>query len=493
MSRYIIAVDQSTSSSKAFLLDETGEIIRRASRRHAQHYPQAGHVEHDAGEILDNVVQVIGEVTESVLSEDIAALALTNQRETVVLWDRQTGLPVAPAIVWQDVRAQAQVKALGAHAEAIRVRTGLALSAYYSAAKVMALLETEQTLASRVAAGEICIGTVDSYLLYRLTGGKRFATDVSNASRTQLMNLHTLAWDAELLTLFRIPRHALAEEILMSDAAFGTTDCPGIPRGIPIRGIMGDSHAALYGQRCFTPGSAKATYGTGSSVMMNTGSKPVLSGSGLSTSVAFGCDGAVHYALEGNVTCSGDTLCWLQDGLGLLSNLADCEYIATTVADTGGVVLVPAFSGLGAPHFAEGARGMICGLQRGTTDAHVIRAALEAIAHQNADILDAMHADTGLRVKRLAADGGSMQNTLLMQTQADFAQCQVVCAPHDALSAIGAAYMAGIATGMYPAIDALAAYRTAGRVFSPALPEAEYARKRDEWQRAVRSVRTFSA
>jgi glycerol kinase len=444
--KHVIAIDQSTSASKVFLLDENGEILRRFSKNHRQFYPKPGHVEHDAGEIWQHVREGVAEVSQGI--ETLVALAISNQRETTVLWNRKTGEPVCPAVVWQDVRGEGLCRALAVHERDVRIKTGLALSPYFPAAKAASVLREKPAWARMAREGDLCIGTVDSYLTYRLTGRRTFQTDVSNASRTQLMDLRALAWDQGLCDLFGIPMGALPK-IAPSDANFGLVEVEGLPQGLPIMGVMGDSHAALFGQGCHEKGMAKATYGTGSSVMMNIGPEPMLSGAGLSTSVGYGFQGQTCYVLEGNVTCSGDTLCWLRDELGLIADVAEAEALAATVPDTQGVYLVPAFSGLGAPHNDGNARALLWGMNRGTTRAHIARAALESMAYQDADIIRAMERDMGSRLSELRADGGPTQNRLLMQFQADLLNCPVQCAAASELSALGAGYMAGMTLGLY--------------------------------------------
>ncbi len=475
--KYVIAVDQSTSATKALLIDEGGRAARRESLPHRQYYPAPGRVEHDAEEIFQNTLRVIARAAEGIAPRDIASIAIANQRETTVMWDRATGAPKCRALVWQDVRAEALCEALSGSAKMVEEATGLMLSPYYSAPKAAhAIREYGLT--------DYCFGTIDSYLVFRLTGGKVFATDVSNASRTLLMNLTALAWDARLIRLFGIPEGSLPE-IRHSDASFGVTDAPGIPRGIPITGVLGDSHASLYGQGCHEAGMVKTSYGTGSSIMMNVGSAPLRSTSGLSSSVGYGAEGRVCYVLEGNITSSADTLVWLRDQLELFPDLPTLDRLAETVPDAGGVTLVPAFSGLGAPYFDTAARAILCGISRGTTRAHVARAALESIAQQNADVLDAMAADLKKPVAALSADGGGTINTLLMQLQADLTPCRVKVAAHPDLSAMGAGLMSGQAAGVFnrfipsgPAAE-----------YAPRMPEDHRKALRSAWAEAVRRAR----
>lgn len=479
MRKYILSIDQSTSGTKAVLVDERGVITRRESMPHRQFYPAPGRVEHDAEEIYQNALALIGKVG----MEGVTALAIANQRETTVIWERETGKPVCPAVVWQDVRGEAICHELSAHSNKVFRKTGLQLSPYYPAAKLASVLFEHPELKNRAQNGELCAGTIDSYLVYRLTGRKTFATDVSNASRTQLMNLETLTWDDELSGIFDIPKTMLPEDILPSDALFGYY------AGVPIVGVLGDSHASLFGHGCHDAGMVKTSYGTGSSIMQNVGERPVFSSNGLSASVGFGFGGKICYVLEGNITCSADTLIWLRDELRLIDDISSIEEIAGTVESTDGVCLVPAFSGLGAPYFDSNARALLYGMNRGTTKAHVLRAALESIAHQNADVLDAMVRDTRKPVLQLHADGGGSVNRLLMQMQADFVPCKVLCAAEKDLTAIGAAYMAGITTGLYSSFDALREAQTPKKSYAPQMNGAAMQQARNAWADAVRRTR----
>ena len=472
---FILSIDQSTAGTKALLVDERGEIVRRSSLAHAQYHPAPGYVEHDAAEIWRNVARLLDEMW----TDGVCAIALANQRETTVLWDRATGEPVHSAIVWQDVRAEPLCHQMARHRELVQRKTGLMLSPYYPAAKIMAALAARPDLHARAEAGELCAGTVDSYLVYRMTGGELFATDVSNASRTQLMNLKTLAWDSELLRLFRIPRFMMAQQILPSDGQFGTY------RGVPIAAVLGDSHAALFGHGCRAPGQVKASYGTGSSIMLNVGTKPVASANGLSASVGYGFSGEVCYVLEGNVTCSADTLMWLRDDLRLIDDLRHVETLAGSVESTQGAYLVPAFSGLGAPYFHSDARAILCGMSRGTTKAHVVRAALESIAHQNADVLDAMARDMGASINLLSVDGGGSVNGLLMQMQADFIDAHVHVSSEKDLTALGAAHMAGLSVGLHEGFMPLRIAAT----YAPKMGEVQRRQHRSAWADAVHRAR----
>lgn len=482
--KFILTVDQSTSGSKAALMTESGQLLHIARRKHTQHYPAPGWVEHDAEEIWQNVAALMAECAQHADKRDIAGVAISNQRETIVLWERSTGRPVHPAIVWQDVRAKALTDALSGSADLVRRVTGLALSPYYSAAKAAAVLRAHPELMARTERGELCLGTMDSYLLYRLTEGASFKAEVSNASRTQLMDLRALRWSAETAGLFGIPMGMLAEEICLSDSPFGTISAIEALKGVPVLGMLGDSHAALYGHGCVRPGMVKATYGTGSSIMMNVGHSPIMHTGGLSASVGFGAAGRVCYVLEGNVTCSADTLMWLRDDLKLIADLDELSE-AGTVASSEGVYLVPAFSGLGAPWFDEGARAILFGMNRGTRRAHVLRAALEGIAHQNADVLDVMQEAARCPVTALEADGGATVNPLLMQLQSDLIPCRITLPAEREMSLLGAGMLAGHSAGLLPA-DFLP---PAQAVYEPHLSAQERQAMRDGWHDALRRCR----
>lgn len=486
---YVIAVDQSTSSTKVFLIDGQGEIVSRFSREHRQFYPKPGYVEHDMEEVWQNVQEGVRTLTEDLPPKSVRALAISNQRETTVFWDRQTGRPVCHAVVWQDVRGAELCESMQEHAKEVRQMTGLQLSPYYPAAKAASVLQSSPALRQMAEEGALCIGTVDSYLIYRLTGGASFCTDVSNASRTQLMNLSTLRWDNRLTKLFGIPMDCLPA-ILPSDGAFGSVCVEGLPR-LPIAGVMGDSHAALFGQGCLKPGMAKGTYGTGSSVMMNVGSAPIFSENGLSSSVGFGFQGQICYVLEGNVTCCGDTLCWLRDQAEMLGDIQEAEALANSVESTEGVYLVPAFSGLGAPYFDGTARAILCGMNRGTTRAHIVRAALESMAYQDADILEGMQRDMGEPLQELRVDGGPTRNRLLMQWQATLLGCPVQRSGQSELSALGVGYMAGIQTGVYQGLDSIPQRR--GERYLPTLPEKQRQALMSGWREAVSRCRSTGA
>jgi glycerol kinase len=480
---YIAVVDQSTSSSKAFLVDARGDIVRRAAKPHKQFYPAPGRVEHDAEEIFQNVKAVLCDVLDGINLHRVRALSIANQRETTVVWDRKTGVPVAPAMVWQDIRGKSIVDALSNHAELARQITGAAISPYLPGSKIAALRRENPEIAARMDAGALCVGTIDSYLVYRLTDGEVFASDYTNASRTQLFNLNTLDWDARMLSLFDLKRCFFADRLLPADADFGSY------LGIPITGVLGDSHAALFGHGCHAPETVKATYGTGSSVMWNVGSKPLIAQGGLTAAVGLAFQGCIAYEIEGNITSSGDTLVWLSRDLGMFRDAAEIEACARAVSDAGGVYLVPALSGLGAPHFDLSAKAIICGMTRGTTRAHIARAALDSIVLQGADVIAAMEQMSGKRIKALMADGGAAKNALLMQAQADYAGCEVKCPSEVEISALGAAYIGGIATGVYRSFEDIPARNRDVTVYNPRMDPQKRATILAGWREAVQKAR----
>ncbi len=482
--KYVVAVDQSTSGTKASLLDRNLETVRTARKPHEQFYPKPGYAEHDAEEIWQNTAALLKEVTEGIDPEEIVGLGIANQRETTVLWDRATGKPVHKAIVWQDVRAGEIAARLEPEKERITYLTGLVPSPYYSAAKAAHVLKEDPQLMERARNGEICFGTVDSYLLYRLTGGKSFATDLTNASRTQLLDIHACRWSEELAKDFDIPFCCLPDKVLPCDSDFGVVETIDTLKGVHITSMMGDSHASLYGHGCIKAGMVKTSYGTGSSIMMNIGHEPVLSNNGLSTSIGYAAEGQVHYVLEGNITCSADTLVWVRDSLELIHSMDELD-AAGTVESTDGVYLVPAFSGLGAPWFDEKAKAIIYGMNRGTTKAHVLRAALASIAHQNADVLDAMSKDTGVPVTHLKADGGGSVNKLLMQMQSDYTPCAVAVSAEKELTQRGVAIMAGQRFGFFES----EAFSPVAAVYEPKMAEEERLKERAGWADALARTR----
>ena len=499
--RYLLALDQGTTSSRAIAFDTQGRVAALAQREFAQHFPQPGWVEHDAAEIWATQLAVARECVQKLppaqagqaqAAHQIIAIGITNQRETTVLWDRATGEPVAPAIVWQDRRTTARCEALRSQGKAplIQRKTGLVLDAYFSATKLEWLLDQTPGARARAEAGELAFGTVDSWLIWQLTQGRVHATDASNAARTMLMNIHTLAWDDELLRLFHIPRSVLPR-IVPSSGVLGDT-APGVlgDAPIPIAGVAGDQQAATFGQACFAPGMAKNTYGTGCFMLMNTGSVAVKSRNQLLTTVGWqGPEQAsaprTAYCLEGSVFMAGATVQWLRDGLQMIQSASEIEALAASVASAGDVFLVPAFAGLGAPDWDGRARGTLLGLTRGTTRAHIARAALEAIALQSADMFGAMSRDARLPLTELRVDGGASRNNLLMQMQADLLGVPVVRPQVTETTALGAAYLAGLATGVWAGGDAIAAQWAVDQRFEPHLTEPDRLARIARWREAV--------
>jgi glycerol kinase len=490
----VLALDQGTTSSRAMLFDRAGRCVASAQQEFRQFFPQPGWVEHDPGEIWASQLAVAARAIQGSghISSGIAALGITNQRETTVLWNRRNGQAVAPAIVWQDRRTAGHCQRLrdAGHAPDIQQKTGLVLDAYFSATKLAWLLDHTPGARAAAESGQLAFGTIDSWLIWNLTGGEH-VTDVSNASRTLLFNLHTLDWDDALLQLFNIPR-ALLPRVVSSSGLIGETHCEGLPKGIPISGIAGDQQAALFGQACHTPGMAKNTYGTGCFMLMNTGTTPVPSTHRLLTTVAWRVGGETQYALEGSVFIGGAVVQWLRDGLGFFKSAAEIEALAASVPDTGGVYLVPAFAGLGAPHWDPDARGTIVGMTRGTTRAHIARAALESIAFQSADLLDAMTADANIRLTEMRVDGGAAVNNMLMQFQCDLLGVPVVRPAVTETTALGAAFLAGLGTGFWKDRAEIGALWQEERRFSPQ-SDASYSGRKQQWTRAVECARHWSS
>ncbi len=441
--KYVLAIDQSTSGTKALLLDEAGGLLKRADLSHEQKVNARGWVSHDPMEIYRNTIEAARLAVSGIDPAKIAAIGISNQRETALIWDSETGLPVADAIVWQCGRAQEICDRLANQTEAVRQKTGLLLSPYFPAAKWAWILENTPGLENR----QLCAGTIDSWLVYKLTGS--FKTDFSNASRTLLFNINLLQWDKELCELFGVPLESLPE-VCMSDSCFGETDMEGVlPGPVPIFGVLGDSHGALFGQGCVKPGMGKATYGTGSSVMVNVGEKPVFSDSGIVTSLAWGIDGRIHYVLEGNINYTGSVIKWLVDDVKLLSSSKEAGEIAAGADPNDGTYLVPAFTGLGAPYWKSDSRAILCCMGRGTGRAEIVRAAEESIAYQIADVAFAIEKGSGIMLNELRADGGPTRDKFLMQFQSDLLGRPVAVSEREELSGIGAAYCAGIACGLY--------------------------------------------
>jgi glycerol kinase len=491
---YILALDQGTTSSRAIIFDQHLQVRALAQREFTQIFPQPGWVEHDGREIWSSQLGVAAEALAQagLTPSEIAAIGITNQRETILLWERKSGLPLHNAIVWQDRRTAPLCERLRAEGlePLFTARTGLLLDPYFSGTKLAWLLDHLPGARQRAAAGELACGTIDSWLAWNLSAGSLHITDVSNAARTLLFNIHTLAWDDDLLRILDIPR-ALLPEVVDSSAVYGPTAGQLFAARIPIAGIAGDQQAALFGQGCFLPGMAKNTYGTGCFMLMQTGTQPVASQNQLLTTVAWRINGVTEYALEGSVFIAGAAVQWLRDGLGLIRSATEVEALAASVPDNGGVVLVPAFAGLGAPHWDPYARGTIVGLSRGTTAGHIARATLESIAFQSADLLTAMEADSGVRLREVRVDGGATRNRLLMQFQADLLRVPVVRPRIMETTALGAAALAGLAVGLWPGRDELAALWQAEETFTPTMPQEEILRLQGRWQRALERAKNW--
>lgn len=485
---YILAFDQGTTSSRAILFDQAGAVAAVAQREFQQHYPEPGWVEHDPREIWASQIAVAAEVLARAQARpaEVAAIGITNQRETTVLWDRETGEPVSPAIVWQDRRTAElcdRLKAAGCEG-LVRERTGLVIDAYFSGTKIAWILDNVKGARTKAERGRLAFGTIDSWLVWQLTGGRVHVTDVSNASRTMLFNIHTLGWDDDLLQMLDVPASVLPE-VRASSEVYGRAAAGLGLDGVPIAGMAGDQQAALFGQMCLEPGMAKNTYGTGCFLLLNTGERPVPSMNRLLTTVAWKVGSRTEYALEGSVFIGGAVVQWLRDGLGIIRQSSDVEALAASVADNGGVYLVPAFAGLGAPHWDAYARGTIVGLTRGTGAAHIARAAIESIAYQVADLLDAVHRDSGLTLAELRVDGGAARNDCLLQFQADLLGVPVVRPHVTETTASGAAYLAGLAVGFWSSPAEIARQWRAERRFEAVMPAAEAGRLRARWHAAL--------
>ena len=488
--KHILALDQGTTSSRAILFDHAGSIVAVAQKEFPQIFPKPGWVEHDPRDIWSSQAGVAAEALTKarVRADDIAAIGITNQRETAVVWDRATGEPIMNAIVWQDRRTAAICDRLRKQKleRVIRRKTGLVIDAYFSATKVQWMLQNVKGAKAKAKAGELAFGTVDSWLVWNLTGGKVHVTDVSNASRTMLFDITKGQWDDELLEIFGVPRSMLPE-VCSSSEVYGHTDLLGT--AVPIAGIAGDQQAALFGQACLKPGMVKNTYGTGCFMLMNTGTKRIASKHNLLTTIAWRIGDRTEYALEGSIFIAGAVVQWLRDGLEFVRSAPEIEALAAVVEDTGGVYLVPAFAGLGAPHWDPHARGTIVGLTRGTTKAHVARAALEGIALQVMDVLKAMEADAGIKLKELRVDGGASANDLLMQLQADLLNVPVVRPKILETTALGAAYLAGLAVGYWKNEAEIAKQWQTDRRFKSGMKSAARTRIVDGWERALKQAR----
>lgn len=488
---YIISIDQSTSATKAVVFDEKCHLVCRKNVPHRQYYPKPGWVEHDAEEIYRNTVEAIREVVEATRGEGASySLAITNQRETVVVWNRRTGKPVYNAVVWQCQRGEEICNSLKerGYTDFIRERSGLIIDPYFAASGAKWILDNVEGARTAAESGELVMGTIDTWLVWKLTDGRSFFTDYTNASRTLLFNIHTLDWDDELLSLFTIPRSMMAKP-MPCDSVFGQTTVEGVfSEPVTIAGVLGDSHGALAGQMCFEAGMGKATYGTGSSVMVNIGKQPVAAPEGLVTSVGFAAQGKVFYAFEGNIHCTGATIKWMTDNLKLINSPAEIEQFTTSVTDNGGVYLVPAFAGLGAPWWNSHAKAMICGMTLATEKGHVCRAALEAIAYQIKDLVDLMTSHAGIALKELRVDGGPTKNHFLMQFQADMLDACINRSDVEEASAMGAMVMNGLARKVWSSLDEVAALRIADNCIFPKMQEDEKCRLYEGWRKAVRRV-----
>lgn len=491
--KYLLAIDQGTSSSRSIIFDSLGTPIASAQREFPQYFPQPGWVEHDPEEIWQSLAATITEVLAKarLRPSDLAAIGITNQRETTLIWDRKTGRPIAPAIVWQDRRTAGDCDRLrdAGHADFVARKTGLVIDAYFSASKIRWLLDHVPGASARAEAGELAFGTIDSWLVWKLTGGTTHVTDASNASRTMLVDIASGRWDSELLKLFSVPR-ALLPEIRNSSEVYATAT--EVVPGVVIAGIAGDQQAALFGQACLQPGMAKNTYGTGCFMLMHTGTERVYSQQRLLSTIAWQIDGRIEYALEGSVFVAGAVVQYLRDALGLIRNASEIESLARSVPDNGGVYFVPAFVGLGAPYWDPDARGTLLGLTRGTGAGHVARAAIEAIAHQVTDVLRAMEADTGIHLKELRVDGGAAANDLLMQFQADLLNCPVVRPSTVETTALGAACLAGLAVGVFREPAEIAARWREEKRFVPKMEPATRDAYRRNWQRAIERARAWN-
>ncbi|WP_144112272.1 glycerol kinase GlpK [Paraburkholderia sp. BCC1886] len=493
--QYILALDQGTTSSRAMLFDRLGNIVSTAQKEFQQIYPHPGWVEHDPQEIWSTQAGVAAEaVTRAGLNGSaIAAIGMTNQRETTIVWDRETGRPIYNAIVWQDRRTADfcdQLKDQGLEAQ-IRAKTGLPIDSYFSATKIRWILENVDGAREKARQGRLAFGTVDSWLVWNFTKGSLHITDVTNASRTLLFNIHTLQWDDELLDVFDIPRSMLPE-VRASSEVYGPVKTTVFASQIPLAGIAGDQHAALFGQMCTRSGMVKNTYGTGCFLVMNTGDKPIESSNALVTTIAWQIGERVDYALEGSIFIAGAVVQWLRDGLGIIRHAGEIEALARSVPHSDGVYMVPAFAGLGAPHWNARARGTLFGVTRGTTAAHIARAALDSIAYQSVDVLKAMEADSGMRIDELRVDGGACANDLLMQFQADMLGVDAVRPRVVETTALGAAYLAGLAVGYWKDVEELQSQWQLEHRFTPALPGAEVEACLNGWHRAIRAAKAWA-
>ncbi|UAS15222.2 glycerol kinase GlpK [Staphylococcus pseudintermedius] len=495
MGNYILSIDQGTTSSRAILFNEEGEIVGVAQREFKQHFPKSGWVEHDANEIWSSVLSVMASVlTENnVSANEVKGIGITNQRETTVVWDKETGRPIYNAIVWQSRQTQSICDALKqeGHEQTFRDKTGLLLDPYFSGTKVKWILDKVDGAREKAAKGEILFGTIDTWLVWKLSGGRAHVTDYSNASRTLMYNIHELKWDDELLELLDVPKAMLPEVKPSSEVYCETIDYHFFGQNVPIAGIAGDQQAALFGQACFERGDVKNTYGTGGFMLMNTGEEAVKSGNGLLTTIAYGIDGKVNYALEGSIFVSGSAIQWLRDGLRMINSAPQSEDYAIRVDSTEGVYVVPAFVGLGTPYWDSDARGAIFGLTRGTEKEHFIRATLESLCYQTRDVIEAMAQDSGIEVNSLRVDGGAVKNNFLMQFQSDLLNIEVERPEINETTALGAAYLAGIATGFWEDKSEIQRRWKLEKSFEPEMDQKESNRLYKGWKKAVEATQVF--
>jgi len=495
MEKFILAFDQGTTSSRAIVFDKKGTIVSVAQKEFTQIFPKPGWVEHDAIEIWSTQLGVAAEaITQAGLSlRDIAAIGITNQRETTVVWDKQTGTPIYNAIVWQDRRTATYCDLLKqqGYLQPIQRKTGLIIDAYFSATKLKWILDNVKGAREKASRGELCFGTIDTWLLWKLTDGTVHVTDVSNASRTMLYDINALSWDDDLLHLMEIPKNILPQ-VRSSSEVYGHSQNILSAHNIPIAGIAGDQQAALFGQMCIQPGMVKNTYGTGCFMLMNTGEQPVFSINNLLTTIAWQINGKTEYALEGSVFIAGAVVQWLRDGLHLINSSSETETLAQQVSSNDGVYIVPAFAGLGAPYWNQHARGTIVGITRGTTSAHFARAALESIAYQTMDVVNAMQSDANITVKELRVDGGATANNFLMQFQSDILNTKVIRPTITETTALGAAYLAGLAVGYWSNMEEIQKQWQVNKIFEPVITEKERKELASEWKRAVRTTQSWT-
>jgi len=494
MEKYIMALDQGTTSSRALIFDQKGTIRSMAQKEFQQIFPQPGWVEHDPNEIWSSQVAVAAEAMSKIgiNGQNLHGIGITNQRETTIVWDRNTGEPIYNAIVWQDRRTSSlcdELKAKG-YTDMIRQKTGLVIDAYFSGTKVKWILDNVPGAREKANRGELAFGTVDTWLVWKLTRGRTHVTDVSNASRTMLFNINTLTWDKELLDLLQIPESMLPR-VASSSEVYDETNTTFFATKVPIAGIAGDQQAALFGQMCTSQGMVKNTYGTGCFILMNTGKKPFLSENNLITTIAWQVNGDTCYALEGSIFIGGAVVQWLRDGLGIIKSSTEVEALARQVDDNGDLYLVPSFTGMGAPHWDQYARGLMIGISRGTTRAHIARAALESIAFQTMDVLDVMARDTGINLTELRVDGGASANNLLMQFQSDVLGIKVVRPKTIETTAMGAAYLAGLATGYWKNIEEIATLWQLDKTFTPGMPAETLQKMKDKWADAVERAKSW--